>query len=525
GLAQGDTLTEDAAAFTSPLAKTMADGGQFAVSHNWNYSSNNAPARLFPSVYTGFLRAEYRRPLWAASGLDFTRINGPIGQSLTGVTGVSQGVVIARINTDISIADFELTVAGLVKEIEDAYWDLALAYRTYDAEMVALTSALRTLRETEAKLITGFVSASDEAQARDNYFDTRSRTENALADLYALEARLRRLLSLPVNDGHVIRPVDEPAVAEFQPDWRISLAQALTNRPELRRQKWSIKSLELQLQAARSLAQPRLDFISGYQVNAFGDHLLGQNDNDAAGTAQGLNSAYETLTQGNQTSWDLGLQFSMPFGFRLALAQIRNVELRLAKARAALNAQELEISHELAAAFQQLDRFYLTAQTNFNRRRAAAERVAAAEAEYELERITLDIVLRAQISLSQAEIAYYRSLIEYNKSVAELYYRMGRLLELNEIELAENAWTPQAYIDALRRAWERTNAIPAPHLKTRPLEFEADLDAHPGELLLPDARDVFEEPAPAPESPPFVPPPPNGDLRDAGQVSLPADPS
>ena len=506
GLLPGDTLTSDNAQFSSQVAKTMADGSQFAVSHNWDYTYNNAAGRLFPSVYTGFLRAEYRRPLLAGSGEEFTRINGPIGQSLTGVTGVSQGVVIARINADISIADFELAVTALVKETEDAYWDLALAYRTYDAEKVAQSSALRTWQETEAKA-PQLAPAAEVAQALDNYYDTRFRAENALADIYALESRLRRLVGLPVNDGRIIRPVTEPAIAEFLPDWRISLAQALTNRAELRRQKWAIKSFELQLQAARSLAQPRFDFVSGYQINAFGDHLLSYDDDDEAGTQQGLDSAYETLTQGDQTSWDLGVQFSMPIGFRLALTQVQNLELRLAKARAALFNQELEVSHELAAAFQQLDRFYQTAQTNFNRRNAAKHRVEATQAEFGTGRVSLDLVLRAQISLAQAEVAYYRSLVEYNKSVAELYYRMGTLLDLNNVELAENLWTPEAYIDALRRAWERTNAIPAPHLKTEPLEFVADPYAPPAEVLLPDVPLMLDPSDPLPlEGPEFVPP-------------------
>ncbi|MBW3538627.1 MAG: TolC family protein, partial [Planctomycetes bacterium] len=298
GLEPGDTLTEEAAAFTSQLAKPMADGGTFSVEHNWNYTLNNVPSRLFGSAYTGLLRAEYTRPLWAASGTEFTRINGPIGQTITGVTGVSQGVVIARINADITIADFELAVRNLLKDVEDLYWDLALAYRTYDSEVVSRNSALRTWRDLAARFAVGGVSAADEAQARDNYFDIRARAENALADIYSIETRLRRLLGLPVNDGAILRPVTEPATAEFIPDWQISLAEALTRRVELRRQKWTLKSLELQLRAARSLTQPRLDFSSGYQVNAFGDHLLQQGNNDEMGTSQGLNSAYETLTQG-----------------------------------------------------------------------------------------------------------------------------------------------------------------------------------------------------------------------------------
>ena len=127
----------------------------------------------------------------------------------------------------------------------------------------------------------------------------------------------------------------------------------------------------------------------------------------------------------------------------------------MAKARSVLAAQELEISHGLSQAFQQLDRWYRTARTNFNRRRAAEKRVQAVEAEYKVARTSLDLVLRAQTSLAQAEIAFFRSLMEYNKAIAEVHFRKGSLLEFNQVHLAEVDWDPRAYQDAMRRAWAR----------------------------------------------------------------------
>lgn len=475
GLQAGNTLQEDRGEFTSRLEKQMAYGGLFGVQHDWTYTGNNAPGRLFPSVYEGFVRADYRHPLLAGAGPEFTRIAGPItgavGSNLRRVTGVSQGVVIARINNDIAISDFEAAVRNLIKDVEEIYWDLHLTYRVYNSEVVSRDSALRTWRQVEAGFRAGTVGAADEAQARDNYFENRARSEQALADIYEIEGRLRRLIGLPVNDGRIIRPVDEPVIAEFLPDWHCALAEALTRRVELRRQKWSIKSVELQLKAAQSLVKPQLDFISSYQYNGFGDHLLRQDDRDFVPTQQGLNSAYETITQGDQTSWTLGFEYSMPLGFRSALSQVRNLELQLAKSRATLGAQELEISHGLSSSFQSLDRWYQTAQTNLNRRRAAEKRVEAFEAEYNAGRTTLDLLLRAQISLAQAEIAYHRSLAEYNKAISDVHFRKGTLLEYNNIHLAEGGWKPEAYDEALRRAWERSHAFQNNHLKTEPSEF------------------------------------------------------
>ena len=60
------------------------------------------------------LSAEYRQPLRAGAGTDFTRIAGPIGANInSALANVDRGVVIARINSDIVIADFEMNVRNM----------------------------------------------------------------------------------------------------------------------------------------------------------------------------------------------------------------------------------------------------------------------------------------------------------------------------------------------------------------------------------------------------------------------------
>ena len=90
GLAPGDTLVEETGIFSSRLDKQMATGGLFALRHDWNYSQNNVPSRLFESSFTGLLRAEYRQPLWAGSGVEFTRIAGALDRNVRGISGVAR---------------------------------------------------------------------------------------------------------------------------------------------------------------------------------------------------------------------------------------------------------------------------------------------------------------------------------------------------------------------------------------------------------------------------------------------------
>lgn len=505
---------EEFADFRAQLQKIFGHGGQLTLSHNWFYSGQNqtgANARPFSSLYSSrpgrgqdaglpTLGAEYREPLWQGRGTEYTRIAGPIARrpTLQSTPTVNQGVVIAGIRTDISICDLEGAVATLLRDVEDVYWELYLAYRTYDTERVSLVSALATWREVKNNSDVGRAGAADEAQARDNYFEIRARSENALSQLYNTEIRLRRLLGLSANDGQIIRPSTEPITGLVVPDWNLCLAEALAKRPELRRQKWNIKSLQLQHQAAESLVSPRLDFVARYQVNGFGDRLFGDDNSQ-------FRSAYATLVQGDQTGWGLGLEFSMPLGFRGATTQVQNLEHRLTKARSILSEQETEISLELASVMQQVAQNYQTAKTNFNRRRAAERRVQAFIGEYDSGRTTLDTVLRSQISLSQAETAYFASLIGYNRALVELKFRKGSILVDSNVFLSEGLWTPAAYEDAMRRAWERSFAFDAPNMETHPPEFALDCpNCSPSELAN-HAEPIPEMEALPPTVEPIVP--------------------
>ena len=521
GVLPGQTLKEDTANFSTSLQKQLATGGIFGLSHNWNYEWDNVTNQLFPSVYTGNVQAQFRQPLLAGAGVEYTRIAGPISQNIEGISGVQQGVVIARINNDITIADFELGVTNVVADIETLYWQLYFAYQQFDAETTLQREALENWRSVNARVEAQAAggSAVEESEAKDLVLQIDGRVMTARANLYDVEAQLRRMMGLPPNDGRIIRPVDDPVMAELLPDWHLTLGDALERRVELRKQKWNIKKFELQMRAAENLIRPRLDFVSSYGVNGFGDDLFG-------GAADGipnrnLGSAYRNLKDGDHTSWNMGFEFSLPLGLRAARAQLRNQHIQLQKAYQALHDQEIEISHELARAFRDLDSAYLTMQNTLNRKLAAEELLRTYEAQRQAtpDRVTQSTILRAHDQLTQTQIAFLQAMIQYNIAIMETHHRSGTLLDLNNVYLAEGPWSHQARCDAVEKAAARARTIPTATM----LHAEPEPFAHPvGEsnIGIPtpevgpamhgwstESPEAGEPPTPAPITPPLLTPP------------------
>jgi outer membrane protein TolC len=511
--AAGNVLApgRDTGVFTSGLSKRFASGSTLSLDHNWNYVNTptaGAAPNAFPSAFGGNIGASYRHPLLAASGVEFTRIAGPVNRAFGPITGVSQGVLIARISADISLADFEAAVRNATVDVENAYWDLYLAYRTYDTAVMSHRSAFQTWRKSQDRFEIGVADADEELQTRDQLYQTKSSVETSLNDLYKAETELRRLVGLPMNDGTVLRPTDEPAVAQFIPEWRGSLTEGLTHRVELRRQKWTIKSLQLQLKAAKSLVKPRLDFVTSYDVNGFGDTLVSQ-------TNRQNGSGYGSLTHDHLESWTMGLEMSVPLGFRLARSQVRNLELQLTRDTAILASQERNIAHDIATAVQDVTSAYAAAQSNRKRLEAADERVQKLQDKVSVGTMTVDLVLRAQSSLADAENAYYQQLVAYNKAIAALHLAKGTSLDNYGVYLAEGEWCPAAYCDAMLRADARTHAKDAPKRVTEPAEFVSPGPAGSVDLYMPDRSTIETEAL-------FYPDAESSSAADAGSVVLPA---
>jgi outer membrane protein TolC len=478
---QGDTGN-----WRTGVQKRTATGATWGFANETIYDNNNSPIReqsppgsgnvVVPSTWTTNYDFTFNQPLLQGAGVTYNRIAGP--DSFENLYGrpVFRGVLLARVASDISLADFEAGVRNLVSDTEQAYWECYFAYRNLEARKAGRDSAMEAWRKVHALYVeqSRGGEADKEAQAREQYFFFRSEVEQALTDVYRCENRLRYMMGISASDGRLIRPSDEPTTARISFDWQQSLVEALSRSAELRRQKWVIKQRELELTAAKNLLLPRLDAVGRWRFLGMGQDLISQNyDPYSADGADPLlgSDAYSTLLSGQFQEWQAGAQFLMPLGFRRELSTVRHHQLQLARERARLQDEELEASHALVEAVRNVDTNFALTQTNFNRRVAAERQVEAVQAAYDAGTVTLDQLLDAQRRRAEAESSYARSLVDYNRSISQLHYRKGSLLEYNGVFLAEGPWPGKAYFDAHRRARQRDASIYLDYRHSRPGVF------------------------------------------------------
>jgi len=434
---------QDAHDYVFQMSKRTATGAQFAVRSVIDYDANNATGNLTDSAWQTQFHAEARQPLLQGGGLTFNRIAGP-----GAMPGVYNGVLIAKVNTDITMEKFRQGMRDYVSNVVNAYWDLYFAYRDLDAKRDALERSRATWQAYEAQKSSNRESGAAEALSREQFFRFESEFQDAIAGrqtqrtqnnnaasggafagvggVLAAERRLRLLIGLPLGDGQLVRPIDDPMTAPLVFDWESISLEATQRRSELQQQRLMVKRREMEVLAAKNFLMPTLDLVSIYRVRGLDRRLAGDE------------SAFRELGTLDYQEYEASLELRLPVGFRQAHAAVRHAQIQLARDRTLLEDQERQILHDLASMVSECDRALVQMQTNMNRFLAAHDALSALEASRRAGLpINLQQLLDAQRRVSESQSRYYQSLTEYAIATKNVQFEKGTLLETIDIFIAD----------------------------------------------------------------------------------------
>ncbi len=457
-------LQQDLGNYRLELTKRGATGTSYTLRSIVDYDANTLPGNLFPSVWTAQAEAEIRHPLMRGGGTGFNRIAGPGAQP-----GNISGVVIARLNTDISVIEFEQNLRNLVNDIENAYWDLYFAYRILDTRKAARDRSLQVLKRIRARgeNLPGGV-AEQEALAEAQFYAYEIEVQNSLGGrlvegtqsnngsrggtfrgtlgIHVAERRLRLLMGVPLSDGRLIRPNLDPTLARVLFDWEEILGESFVRRTELRKQKLEVRRRELELIAAKNFILPQLDLVGRHRFRGLGQDLIGSGVQGGVVvppfTDPRFGNAIQDLLTGDFQEWLLGVEMTLPIGYREGYNAVRHAHLRLARDRAVLEESQRVISHDLSNAISDLHRAHEVGQIAFHRHRAIQTRRQLLEdRDQRTGNIDIAILLDVYRQEAEAEAEYIRSLVDHAIAIKNIHFEKGSVLDYSAVYLADHAPT------------------------------------------------------------------------------------
>lgn len=521
----------DRANFNTTIGKFLPGGGFVHTSFDTSYNLLDNPPQggafgVVNPLYTSRLIIGFEQPLLQGFGTQINQLlsrnNFLTGQTLpSGVAGVlnqtrnlvqqqqtsfvNQGIVdgilITRLRFDMSRAEFERQINGLVLNVEVAYWNLYQAYgELYTFEEV-LRLAHRAWRFGYEKVKIGTADASSLALVRGQYEEFRGERLKALGKVLEAERNLRGLMGLRVEDGERLVPITPPTLARYFPDWDICLQDALRLRPELLLARDSLKVAQFNLDIQKNFLKPDLRLTAQYIPTGFGNTLDGRGVFiDGTGAVRPEN-ALQSLRNTSFEDWSIGLTLVVPIGYRQEHAAIRAGRLALAQSFWALQDQERRAERILAQQYQKLSEWHARIQTTREERKAYAESVESifkkAAGGAAAEPLAL---LESQRRLALAQQKEYQAIAEYNSTLSRLEWSRGNILRYNNVLIAEGGLPICAEVRAVEHERERSKAF---HLRdkpplTHPGPLAFDVGDLPESLPLPDAAADDAEPAPPP---------------------------
>jgi outer membrane protein TolC len=419
-------LTQDLISSEAGINRRTTSGGLVQLSTQHLYDDNNRNGNIFPNNWETQWQASLRQPLLRGAGKQFNLIAGPNAQP---GFNFSNGIVIARLNNEVSDAEFTVAVRKYASELYAAYWELQRSYQEYAAVTQAVEVAEKTWLSVQARRdadVTGG-EANKESQARAEYYNYVRQLQVTLGGsagsggLYESERRLRQLMGIEVVDNELLRPVDEPVSARFEFDFNSLNAKAMGSRTELRRQSIKVQQQQYRVVAAKNFLLPQLDMISRYRARGFGDDLTGDGPR--------FSSAYDDLLSLDHQELEFGVEMGVAAGRRQAHSAVRNARLQLQRERTILDQIEKEVRAEIAGAHAEVASSYATLETSQLQVQAAEERLRASTAMFAADKLQIEFLLDAQQSLLQARTQLASDQSRYALALVNIGSSTGTLLD------------------------------------------------------------------------------------------------
>lgn len=421
-------LVQDFANANAGLQKRLIGGGVVSLNSIHNYDNNNRVGNSFPNYWESQYEAGLRQPLLQGAGRNFNLIAGPNARP---GFNFSNGIWIARLNNQITDADFQIQLQAFVRDLYTVYWNLKQQYQNYENVLAAESLAYQTWQSVLARAdanVTGG-EANKEAQARARYLSYRREIQTVLGGpqgLFVVERQLRQMIGLPIVADRLIRPADPVVDARFVFDHDTLLTTALASRIELARQSLRVRQEELRLIAAKNFLLPQLDVIGRYRARGFGDDLTGEGDGDR------FASAYRDLFSGDHQEFEFGVEMGVTAGRRQARAGVRHASLQIHRERAILSEQKRSVRHQIGDAHAEVESAYASMETSLAQADAQRTRLAASQALFQSDKLQIEFLLDAQEELLRTELQlsadrtrYALALVDVNNSTGTLLSDLG----------------------------------------------------------------------------------------------------
>lgn len=440
------SLFSDQVDWNAGVRKRLLTGG--LLSGQWNnarLSSNPTVVNLVNPDYVTSLNLSLTQPLLRDFGWRFALLV----------------VDVAQIGEEQAYQVYKAQVAGLVENVERAYWTYVLAIENVRVEVRGLELAKELLRQNQSRFNVGslprtsVLESEAEVARREANLVTSSALERIARD------NLRALINARQDDGEaliMIEPADKPGVTATVFDLDESLQVAYMQRPELLAARANVDGRRVERKIAENRLLPRLDLVGSIGLNGLGGSdagLVAPTPTVPPGQPTptpgafsfipnpqvlgGYNRSLELLTDGRYYQYLIGAQIVIPLDNAAAEADFAQAKVNAEAARLTLRQTEENVTLEITQAVNNLKALLRRIDATRVARELADENVRNQQARYDVGLATTKDLIDFQDRLTQAYRDEITAVATYAIELARLHFAEGSLLDRRNVALARSA--------------------------------------------------------------------------------------
>jgi outer membrane protein TolC len=397
------------------ITQVLPTGGDYTLSWNSSRVSSSNFFQTYNPQLLSSLSVDFTQPLLRNFKIDNTRQQLEINRKI-------------RENGDTAL---QQTISQTVRNVRNAYWDLAFSINNLSAQRQSLDLSKRLLADNEKRVQIGTMAPIDIVEAQSEVARNEESVIVAEAAIKSAEDRLRALIFDPATPDFwtlTIEPSDDAPFQVQAIDPEAAVRRALDVRTDLRQAKNGLEQNDISIRYLKNQLMPDINANvlyrgtgtggSRYQTD-IGAALEGRPPARLLVSERGYDTVIGDVFGASFPTWTVGIQVGYPIGQSAQEANLARARLQYSQAETQLRNLELAVTTQVREAAR-------TVQTNQKRidstraaRELAERRLEAAEKKFAAGIETSFFVFQAQRDLAQARTSEVRAISDYNKSLVD----------------------------------------------------------------------------------------------------------
>lgn len=321
-------------------------------------------------------------------------------------------------------ARYDQTVYIVGTNVEMMYWDLYASERDYAVQQLTRDRAKEFLHETELRARTGLVGPNQVANAKTFLAEQELSLLERKAQFERQSDQLSSFIGTrPANNTQNFLPADEPP--ENFPPGRVEVLidHVLQNNLEIVAAKKEIESAQTLANAAGWEALPRIDLVGSIGGNGLagtGREVMILNDTFPVPSTRKFSEAISQAAKRDFPNWSLGVEISVPIGFRSGLGEKDRLKAQVLDAQQNFLERSRVLEEQVRSTYRELsdgkDRLEFARQDV----EAAQEQTRIGLIEFRNGRSTAFELVRLGEDLAIAQQRYSNALVRTAKAAATM---------------------------------------------------------------------------------------------------------